>query len=754
MKYNSIYNKFSSGELSQYLKGRTDLEEYYSGVDEMTNFIPLKQGGAYFRPGTTRVTIDTTTDNYNNRIFKFNPADGASYIVFVSPGYNLSISKIEAGGLTNCSISKPNYIWNTHIDFSDLSGLFDPAANGALTTSIFDSLSFTSYGDLFVICDGTGTLSPIVGKRLGSTSFLIDSILHPTVLNAVTGSLELDVNVKYPLRIPFKDANIDTNIRLRPTTSGVGATTILSLNLSAVPTSFFAGDVVGTIIKITHGTTTGVSIITSKISDSEVNAYTYTAYGAVTSASNFEISAFNPIDGYPKTACFFQGRLYFGGNIKFPDTIWASFVGNIYHFMSKKFIQDATTDTTGYNYFGTVKETDPFNFTIAAISANSIQWMLPSQTLIVGTTSTEYSINGGQDGILSISNINVGAISSHGSAKVQPSKVGSSILFVSYDRKRLLEIPKDLRQYQSASEISALSEGILDKALTLVDPSNLLFNLNGFYELTYQESEGILWCLCLNTHTRKTTLLSLAIDKTSKILGWSKHILPYGSSYASISSIASIPLSSQSNKDFIYLYTNRSVYGLERFWIRSRQNAMNATASFDTIASSKSVCHLDYAKIFTASSNNINIGTDYNQPVSVVSFQGNYLGDFTPSAGVIVVPNASTYSPLLVGYKYTGEIKTMPIEAGAQFGVAQGSARRGHEISVYIDRSRGGKYKQSKSVNEYPIDELGTAASLSTKEVRLSLNASPDDNQTILKQDQPYPLTVLWLLTKGYTHDV
>jgi len=180
---------------------------------------------------------------------------------------------------------------------------------------------------------------------------------------------------------------------------------------------------------------------------------------------------------------------------------------------------------------------------------------------------------------------------------------------------------------------------------------------------------------------------------------------------------------------------------------------MNATASFDTIASSKSVCHLDYAKIFTASSNSVSIGTDYNQPVSVISFQGNYLGDFTPSSGIITVPSATSYSPLLVGYKYTGEIKTMPIESGAQFGVAQGSARRGHEVSVYIDRSRGGKYKQSKAVNEYPIDELGTASALSTKEVRLSLNASPDDNQTILKQDQPYPLTILWLLTKGYTYD-
>jgi hypothetical protein len=753
MKYNSIYNKFSSGELSQYLKGRTDLEEYYSGVDEMTNFIPLKQGGAYFRPGTSRVSIDVTTDDFNNRIFKFNPTDGFSYIVFVSPGNNLSISRIEAGGLTSCTITKPNYIWNRYIDFTNINGVFDPNANGALTTSIFDSLTFTSYGDIFVITDGTGTLAPIVGKRTGNTAFLIESIFYPTVLNPNTNVLWLDTSAKYPIRVAFKDTNIDTEIRMKPSGTS-GNITIQSQNSAGTAINYFTGDPVGMYIKITQGTNTGVAIVRSKVSDSTVNAQIFNINFASTTASdNWEVSAWTSIDGYPKTACFFQGRLYFGGNTTFPDTIWASLVGNIYHFMSKRFVQDATTDTTKFNYFGSIKETDPFNFTIAATSANSIQWMYPSQTLIVGTTGNEFSINGGQDGILSITNINVGAISSHGSAKVQPVKVGSSILFVSYDRKRLLEIPKDLRQYQTATELSSISEGILDKALKLVDPNNLLFNLNGFYELCYQESEGILWCLCLNTHTRKTTLLSLSMDRTAKVLGWAKHTLPFGSSFASISSIASIPLSSQSNKDFVYLYTLRSVYGLERFWVRSRQTSMNETVSFDTIVSSKTVCHLDYAKIVNAASNTFSIGTEYNQPVSVISYQGNYLGDFTPSFGNITITNASSFSPLLIGYKYSGEIKTMPIEAGAQFGVAQGSARRGHEVSIYIDRSRGGKYKQSKAVNEYPIDELGTASALSTKEVRLSLNASPDDSQTILKQDQPYPLTILWLLTKGYTYD-
>ncbi len=751
MKYNSIYNKFSSGELSQYLKGRTDLEEYYSGVDEMTNFIPLKQGGAYYRPGTTRVGMDSTTRTYKNRIFKFNPADGFSYIIFAAPTQDLRISRIEAAGLINCTITKPSQIWNTRPDFSDTGA---PLTN---TDSLFDNLYFTSYGDIFVICDGTGNGAPIVGKRTGDTTFIIDSFLWPTLINATTGVLALDISAKYPIRFPYKDPNISPDIRLKPSATS-GVITITAENASATPIDFFVGDVVGTMVKITHGTTTGVARITSKVSNSVVNAQVVIVnFGATTATDNWETSYYNPVDGYPRSASFHQGRLYFGGNKTSVDTIWASLVGNIYHFMQRRLAQDSSTNVSLLNYFGSVKNTDPYNFTIASTTANTIQWMFPSDTLLVGTTGSEYSIKGGNDEILSVFNIDISSISSHGSAKVQPTKVGSSILFVSLDRKRLLEIPKDLRQYKSATELTSLTEGIFDKLTQIYDSASPKNILTGFQEISYQESEGILWCLWLNTSSRKSGLISLTMDRTSKTLGWSKHTLPFGANQTIIHGIASISLAHQANKDFLYLYTDRSsgVFALERMFNKTKQNFINSTVSFDSVLSSLASNFLDHSVIVTAVADAVSLtGLGFStSPVSVVDKDGIYLGDYTPVANVITVVGAAAKSPLLIGYKYAGEIKTMPIEAGAQFGVAQGSARRGHEISVFLDRSIGGKYKQSKAANEFPLDTKGTGSALYTGEVRLSLNSSPDDNQTVIKQDQPYPLTILWMLTKGYTYD-
>lgn len=109
-----------------------------------------------------------------------------------------------------------------------------------------------------------------------------------------------------------------------------------------------------------------------------------------------------------------------------------------------------------------------------------------------------------------------------------------------------------------------------------------------------------------------------------------------------------------------------------------------------------------------------------------------------------------------IGVRYDNKIVTMPVEAGAQFGVAQGSARRSHEMSLFLDRSLGGQYTMLKA-NELMDFTYELAAptvdALFTGEVRLSLNGSPDDHQLMITQNRPLPFTVLWLMTKGYTYD-
>ena len=48
---------FTSGELSPLLKGRTDLNQYYAGVQTGDNVVIVPQGGLKRRPGTEHIDL-------------------------------------------------------------------------------------------------------------------------------------------------------------------------------------------------------------------------------------------------------------------------------------------------------------------------------------------------------------------------------------------------------------------------------------------------------------------------------------------------------------------------------------------------------------------------------------------------------------------------------------------------------------------------------------------------------------------------
>lgn len=762
MKYNSIYNNFAAGELSRNLFGRTDLDEYFKGVSEMTNFLPIRQGGATFRPGTVSVT--GSYGAVPGCIIEFSPRDNEKYLVNLRPGRPILI--IDSDGLAG-TVTQPTYPWNKRIAFTVSTDAYSFPSDDAENRLYVDSIQAAASGDVLIIVDGTGVLAPIVILRTDINTFVVESLILPVSAASIP--------FLYPpnsiLRVPYKDPNTNIDIRLTPSAT-TGIITITATNAAAVAIPFFAGNVVGTYIKITHGSVTGVANIISKVSDSVVNATVIEDFGSATVETRFETSYWNPVDGYPRTVCFHEGRLIFGGSKGYPDTIWCSLTGNIYHFMQRRLAQDSTTDVSGNNFFGSVKATDPFNFIPASVGANNIQWLYPSDSLLVGTTGNEFSITGGQEATISVSSIFVKAISAHGSSKVQPVKVGSSIVFVSIDGKRILEIPKRLVEYTSATDWTGLAAGIAERAIESISTSlNTVVPLRSkISKLTWDESAGVLWCIVKNTGNDTTTLITLTVDKTSKVVAWARHKIT-GNPF--ISSVASIPDATNTGCNRVFLYLKRSnslAYSIESISYRSMHDAFlpsRVNPSYD-VPTTIYLDGSDFGSLITPGELTIQAthrdifapGSTYGV-IKVDGGVGTYLGSYTDTnasassgTGTLLIPGIDFSKEYIIGALYEGTIKTMPIEAGAQFGVAQGSARRSHEISVYVDRSLGGVYKASKAANEFAIvGTKGTPEALYTGEVKLSLNASPDDHQTVIKQTTPYPLTILWLLTKGYTYD-
>ena len=57
-KFNKIQATFSSGEVSEKVKGRRELKEYHEADETLENFIVQPQGGIVKRPGSQFVTDD------------------------------------------------------------------------------------------------------------------------------------------------------------------------------------------------------------------------------------------------------------------------------------------------------------------------------------------------------------------------------------------------------------------------------------------------------------------------------------------------------------------------------------------------------------------------------------------------------------------------------------------------------------------------------------------------------------------------
>jgi len=66
-----IQNNFVSGELSPFMRGRTDINQYYQGLQTANNVVLVPQGGVKRRPGTEH--IDTVL-NKLERLTAQNPA--------------------------------------------------------------------------------------------------------------------------------------------------------------------------------------------------------------------------------------------------------------------------------------------------------------------------------------------------------------------------------------------------------------------------------------------------------------------------------------------------------------------------------------------------------------------------------------------------------------------------------------------------------------------------------------------------------
>lgn len=802
-KFKYPQNSFFKGEVSPRLYSRTDLKDYPQSCEELLNAIPTIQGGAGRRPGSqflanklygvlgpavdyktmTSGGVETTTTTNPKRIFPFITPDETYVIVFsvVDPA-NLGGSYnpmywIKTSDINNFVNGVDSVLTNSSIDLTNVaSGLTLPF--GGYTLKQLPEIQYAQSGDVLILTHPD--VQPMHLWRQVTPSTTIFGFLahHQTLL--ATGGVATNI-IRYTLDgtpvpftlTPFLDRNTNTSHTMTINNAAVGTGRTLTSSLS-----FFSSSHVGAYFKSTNGGTTGLCQVTAYTNDTTVTVTVIKAFAGVGAYADWEESAWSNYRGWPRSVCFYQQRAIYGGNKHFPNTIWASRVGN-FQWLDAKGYADGGSRTElilSANDLGTATPVaygnsvniDPFSVKIAANEAAIIQWMSPDKNLLIGTKDREW-IGKGPDPsqVIGPFNIDFSPETKNGATYIQPARFGNGLMFVQQDGQVVREFVFNFQEdAYRAENLSRDAEHMVRKSLAYYASTRN----PAIQRFAYQQLDtGILWCLDTNGG-----LFACSRDRETGQIAWHAHKLGglISGETAKVIDICVIPRTEIDSTNYsqgeprhlsdLYLLVLRTVNSSTVVYLERIAPEFQSDDIDNTSANlNNKPIYMDSAKVKTLGVAGTSFsGFDHltGQTVKCI-LDGSYIGEHTVTAGVITTTQSGLQ--LIAGLHYRAIIKPLPIEAGSIIGSAVGTLKTVNKIFFNFVRTIGAKF--GKSTDDIDLETIemraqglatGTATPLFTGQIEKNYRAGYDGQISVaIVQDDPMPLHVSGFFCEGQTND-
>jgi len=261
--------------------------------------------------------------------------------------------------------------------------------------------------------------------------------------------------------------------------------------------------------------------------------------------TSFRLGAWSGTTGYPQVASFFEQRLYVAATNNQPQTFWASQTADF---------ENLKPDDGA----GILEADDAFNFTLSADDVNAIRWLSSGEdVLVIGTQGGEWVPS--SDGVvITPLDISVRRQTKHGSAQIQPVRVGNTVLFVQRAKRKIREFGiSEFGASYLAPDMTRLAKHI---------------TLGGIIEMDFAEEQESL----VQAVRNDGQLLSLTIRREEDIVGFGRHIL--GGSFeggdAVVESVAIIPgndgsgqTQDSANRDEIWVTVKRTINSATKRYI-------------------------------------------------------------------------------------------------------------------------------------------------------------------------------------------
>jgi hypothetical protein len=453
------------------LKRRTQLPIYYSSTKRMENFIAQPQGAATFRPGTVYVGDSIQTDGNPSKLVPFKVNDSQAYMIEMSDGY---LRVFNRSGLITAT---PLTITNA------VAAVINPAkpSNWRVTLTVGSGHGITT--NMYVLVAGLTASNPINGLQritaITTTTIAYTITYGNTTISSFAGATaqkQIMITTPYPNN-DFRQVQVAQ-----------------------------ANDV----MYFVHPNHPPRKLTRTSETDWTFDVVTFTSdpFG---------------VNDYPGTVCFHDQRLFYGGTITNPQTLWGSVVANFDDFTTGSDATDSVRYTLSYLQY----------FMIRFLRAND-------EFLIAGCSEVNFRITGPGGGAISAAQPpDIKVLDTIGSAYVTPANKEDSILFVYKDLRRIgaIEYNNDAQAYSTVD---------ITKAASHMTKGNIS-------QIAFQDGlPDILWAI-----KEDGNLIALSYDVQEQKIGWHRHFTRGTDTFESV---AAFPIDSGFSE--IWFIVRRQIDGV------------------------------------------------------------------------------------------------------------------------------------------------------------------------------------------------
>jgi len=399
--------------------------------------------------------------------------------------------------------------------------------------------------------------------------------------------------------------------------------------------------------------------------------------------------------GWPRCGTFFQNRWIAGGNSYGPNSYWASTVDDYYeNVVSIDQVED-----------------ESINDRLPSREVNAIEWLVPTQDLVVLTSDSEWTISpSSTSGVFSYKEKIVHQRTATGaSSNCKPVIIGDSVVYLKRCSNKVQGLSYTDANGYGSTELSVLADHLFT-GYTITD-------------WAYQQNpNSILWCV-----RSDGALLSFTYMKEQDVWAWTHHVTD-----GSFESVACIPGDTQ---DDVYFIVNRTVNGSTVRYIEmlAERDVTDETTYIGLDCSAT-------ATRTTASTSITEIDWLIGKSVKVIA-DGVDIGYKTVSStGTITLDKEAT--TVTVGLDFTWLFKSLSIDSGID------RKKIINSVTVSVIDSKGGMAAAGEDYDfkSLPYKETG----FSTEDlVDVNLNASyEDDGRVVLKGSGASPFWCIAITPK------